>query len=260
MTRQEKQKIQDTFLKKAGPNVAAFKVAMDTLPDVAFYMTDARNRLMAANRRNCELCNIRDELDAVGRRIADLFPNTRVDEYIRRDAQVRETGRPIVAARKGQFNLDRTKDMHVSSVFPLFDSKGSAIGTFCLYFKTSETDNPQWHEALKPIAEHIDKHFAEPISINCLAKMAKTSLANFQRQFTRIFGIPPGRYITAIRLNAARKLLETTDKLVSEIAAETGFWDQSHFTKQFRRERGITPGEYRRRHRALVWNKGADGE
>ena len=59
-----------------------------------------------------------------------------------------------------------------------------------------------------------------------------------------------GRYLTTIRLNAVRKLLETTDKLVSEIAAETGFFDQSHLTKIFKRERGITPGEYRRHHRA----------
>ena len=79
--------------------------------------------------------------------------------------------------------------------------------------------------------------------------MVDTSPSNFRRQFTRTLGISPGRYLTAIRLNAARKLLETTEKLVSEIANETGFWDQSHLTKLFKRERGITPGEYRRRHR-----------
>ncbi len=35
----------------------------------------------------------------------------------------------------------------------------------------------------------------------------------------------------------------------TEIPVETGFWDQSHFTKTFKHERGVTPGEYRRRHR-----------
>jgi AraC-like DNA-binding protein len=44
-------------------------------------------------------------------------------------------------------------------------------------------------------------------------------------------------------------MLEETDKLISDIAGESGFYDQSHFTKTFFRERGLTPGEYRRRHR-----------
>ena len=55
--------------------------------------------------------------------------------------------------------------------------------------------------------------------------------------------------MNTIRLNAARRLLEKTDRLVSDIAVATGFFDQSHFTKIFKRERGVTPGEYRRHHR-----------
>ena len=46
----------------------------------------------------------------------------------------------------------------------------------------------------------------------------------------------------------ARKLLETTDMLLSDIAVETGFFDQSHLTRIFKKERGMTPGEYRRNH------------
>ena len=52
--------------------------------------------------------------------------------------------------------------------------------------------------------------------------------------------------------DVARRLLTRTDKLVSEIATATGFWDQSHFIKAFRAERGQTPTEYRREH----WNRG----
>ena len=51
--------------------------------------------------------------------------------------------------------------------------------------------------------------------------------------------------------NAATfKAMMDTEMPLSEIAVETGFWDQSHFTKMFKLERGVTPGEYRRRHRA----------
>ena len=51
---------------------------------------------------------------------------------------------------------------------------------------------------------------------------------------------------------AARKLLETTDKLLSDIAQEVGFYDQSHMTRAFKTIRHVTPGEYRRKHRAIT--------
>ena len=68
--------------------------------------------------------------------------------------------------------------------------------------------------------------------------------------FMRIIGVRPGKYIIQQRLNAACRHLENTDLGIHDIAMATGFCDQSHFTKIFKRERGITPGEYRRKHRA----------
>ena len=48
--------------------------------------------------------------------------------------------------------------------------------------------------------------------------------------------------------DAARQLLETSSMLVADIATACGFYDQSHFTRAFIRERGVTPGVYRRQH------------
>jgi transcriptional regulator GlxA family with amidase domain len=50
------------------------------------------------------------------------------------------------------------------------------------------------------------------------------------------------------RINAARTLLETTDKLLTDIAAETGFYDHAHFVKTFKRIVGTTPSRYRKQH------------
>ena len=249
MTRCEKKKLQAEFLRKAGPNAATFKAMMDVLPEIAFYMKDAEGRIMALNRRNCDICNIHNELDAVGQHSDDIFPPALAQSYIAHDALVRKTGQPMVNIRDTH-TADRTNDCHVKNVFPLFDQTGTLIGTTCLYYKCPSVDGaPDWHAILKPVTEHIAKHYAEDITLEFLAAMVGTSVSSFRRQFTRTLGISPGRYLTAIRLNAARKLLETTEKLVSEIAVETGFWDQSHLTKLFKRERSITPGEYRRRHR-----------
>ena len=249
MTRNDKIRMQAAFFKKVGPNAATFKAMMDALPDVAFYMKDAKDRIMALNKRNCDFCNIHDEVDAIGQCSDNIFPHVLADRYLARDRKVRETGTPIFTCG-GQYNADRTNDMQTSNVYPLFDRKGKLIGTTCIYFKRPSMDVPKWHGRLRPATDYIAEHYAEPISLDLLAGLVGTSTINFRRQFTVTFGISPGRYLTTIRLNAVRKLLETTDKLVSDIAAETGFFDQSHLTKIFKRERGITPGEYRRRRRA----------
>ncbi|MBP5290122.1 MAG: helix-turn-helix transcriptional regulator, partial [Paludibacteraceae bacterium] len=56
-------------------------------------------------------------------------------------------------------------------------------------------------------------------------------------------------YIIQQRLNAACRLLESSDLGIYDIALATGFCDQSHFTKMFKSWRGMAPGAYRRRHR-----------
>ena len=248
MTRREKKKLQAEFLKKAGPNAATFKAMMDVLSEVAFYMKDDKGRIMALNRRNCDICNIHDELDAIGRQSGDIFPHQLAQSYVANDKIVRKKRRPLINYRDAH-TADRSNDCNVESIFPLFDQNGKLIGTTCIYYKIPADGAPDWHGILKPVTEHIAVHYAEDISLESLSELVGTSPSNFRRQFSRTFGISPGRYITTIRLNAARELLETTDKLVSEIATDVGFFDQSHLTKLFKRERGITPGEYRRQHK-----------
>jgi len=242
--------MQAEFFKAAGPNAATFKAMMDTLPDVAFYMKDAEGRIMALNKRNCDFCNIHNELDAVGRRSVDIFPPALAQDFASLDRTVLRTGRPLVN-QASDHNADWSSDKHVKSIFPLYNGNGRCIGTTCLYYKSAPAQSsPDWHGAMKPVTDYIQSHYTEDVSAEKLASMAGMPESSFRTRFSQVFGISPGRYITAIRLNAARKLLEDTEMPLSEIAVETGFWDQSHFTKMFKLERGVTPGEYRRRHRA----------
>ena len=79
------------------------------------------------------------------------------------------------------------------------------------------------------------------------ALRAKLSREGFSRRFSQDFGMPPHAYGLISRLNAARRLLRTSVDDLARIAAETGFADQSHMGRLFRRTFGITPGRYRER-------------
>ena len=248
LTKAGKLKLQRDFFRKAGPNLAVLRDAFDTLRDTGFYITDSRDRLIAFTRRNCEEVNVLDETEAIGKTCAELYPPILAEVYMSRDREVRKTGRPILN-RAYTHSGNRSTDIRIVSVFPIRDMRGKVIGTFCIYRSVSCGDAlPDWYGRIRSVVAHIDAHYAEPLTNADLAVIAKMSQATFCRVFRETMQTTPAKYLTTIRLNAARRLLTTTDRLVTDIAVETGFWDQSHFVKAFKAERGITPGQYRRQH------------
>ena len=252
MTRREKNKFRKAFFEEAGENLLIIKQMLDTIPDVAFYIKDAHQRIVALNRRNCEICNIKDELDAVGLRSDALFPDVQASDYMSADQSVVATGEPIVNALS-PYPADRSANFTYKCVYPVRGRRGQIIGTTCLYRMVPNPETvPSWHGRLKTVTLYINENYRKNISLKQLADLACSSVSKFSRMFVKTLNITPGKYITDIRLAAARKLLETTQKTIVEIAQETGFCDHSHFVKTFRRERGVTPGEYRRRHLAKL--------
>ena len=129
---------------------------------------------------------------------------------------------------------------------------GKIIGTMRLYRAiVSHDTKPEWQGRLKYVVAYIQKHYTEAITLEQLAQMSGISVSHFVRIFTKTLEMSPNRFIVTTRINAARKLLETTDMLISDIAHEVGFYDQSHMTKAFKTIRKTTPGEYRRQHRSI---------
>jgi AraC family transcriptional regulator len=80
-----------------------------------------------------------------------------------------------------------------------------------------------------------------------MAAVAHLSAYNFARQFKRATGRPPHRYVLARRIERAQQLLQPDGDLsLAEVAADTGFSDQSQFSRQFKRITGITPRQFRK--------------
>jgi len=93
--------------------------------------------------------------------------------------------------------------------------------------------------------EAIVDHGAEDLGLQALADLAGTDRFRLHRVFKSAYGIAPHAYLVQYRLNRARKLL--SDGLApADVAAATGFADQSHLGRWFRRAFGQTPAAYRR--------------
>lgn len=243
-------RLQKRFLQAAGPGVIMLKQMMDLLPMVAFYLKDAQGRIMALNPLNCEICNVRNEKDAIGKTSADLFPPVLSEAYMSRDRKVLQTGKPLI----GELNTktaDRSTIPRRINTFPVFGANGAVIGTASVIYHA--TDVPKSANGLNrtrmsPAIRRIEERFAERQSVPALARLVGLSETHFRRQFKDTVGCTPVAYLMTMRINAARQLLETTERPIADIAQEVGFSDHAHLIRTFRALRGLTPGEYRQRH------------
>ena len=92
----------------------------------------------------------------------------------------------------------------------------------------------------------IYENIFNDISVEALAERTNRSLTSFKKEFKRVFGAPPHRWIIEQRLVRAKIMLTSTNRTVSEIGAECGFSNISHFIKLFRTRYATTPALFRR--------------
>ncbi len=88
-------------------------------------------------------------------------------------------------------------------------------------------------------------HTAEALTLNDLADAAYSSPYHFLRTFSRATGLSPGRFLGALRLKAAVRLLLTTDMPVTEVCFASGYSSLGTFTRRFTEVIGVPPGRLR---------------
>jgi len=98
----------------------------------------------------------------------------------------------------------------------------------------------------KRVAQYMQEHLSEEVTLATLAEMAGLSQFHFVRTFKQSFGLPPHRYLSSLRMEKATSLLANPAASVTQIAFNLGFSETSSFTSAFRKHTGLTPTAYRR--------------
>ena len=98
--------------------------------------------------------------------------------------------------------------------------------------------------AVTTAVEYLRDNFLHTIDLDTLATIAGSTKFRLLRRFRAEIGVSPHQFLISVRVAHARRLLAVGTP-ISEVAANTGFADQSHLTRQFRRRLGLTPGRYR---------------
>lgn len=220
----------------------------DSLPQTYFYAKDRKSRFVRVNQLFLENHGLAAESEAIGKTDHDFHPPLMAEAYRSEDQRVMSSGETL----PGQVWLVHDRERHprwyVSTKTPLLAPGGEVMGLAGAMYRVKEPAMLARHvHELLPVVTHIEKHFAEPVSMVEMAQRAGLSATHFNRRFQQLLRMSPTSYLRTVRVQAARQLLTTTSRSLAEIAVEVGFTDQSHFTKRFREVTGITPGEYRKR-------------
>jgi two-component system, response regulator YesN len=114
-----------------------------------------------------------------------------------------------------------------------------------LVFRDSRVNN-QYAGVIKQAQDYIDRHYMDPdISLNSTAAQVNLSPCHFSAVFSQEAGGTFKEYLTEIRIRRAKELLRTTSLKTFEICYQIGYNDPHYFSHVFRKNTGLTPGEFR---------------
>lgn len=128
-------------------------------------------------------------------------------------------------------------------------SDGESVSTLTLERISSgcraNTKAARW-DAVERVIRAMYERLDEPLSLKDMADVAMLSPYHLNRIFRNITGIPPRKFLAALRIEAAKRLLLTTDLSVTEVCFEVGYNSQGTFTTLFTQFVGVSPRQLRR--------------
>jgi AraC-like DNA-binding protein len=155
------------------------------------------------------------------------------------------------------FNLTIEGSFSWGNVQLLLQIENAAISHITLYtdalahnlpatLKETLLDCPFTTESIKKALVYITENY-ETATLEAVARYCGLSYNHFSASFKRIIGRSFTDYLDLIRINEAERLLLSTDNSVTDIAFSCGFSSSSHFISRFKSQKGITPGQFRKK-------------
>lgn len=123
--------------------------------------------------------------------------------------------------------------------------KGISNAVIDAYVSQYECDK-KVSSTLKPAIDYIYKNKSENITVEGMAKICHISQSYFSRLFSKEMGDSFSNYISKLKINWAKELLEDSDMSVSQVSDELGFNEPGYFIKIFKKYEGVTPSVYRK--------------
>jgi AraC-like DNA-binding protein len=222
----------------------------DRVPGVVFFIKDTHGRYRSVNQTLVERCGARSKGDLVGRTAQEVFPRPLGSRFLEQDLEVCRGGSPITQQLELHLYPTRIEGWCLTDKIPLRADDGAVIGVAGISRDLQTTaDDAVGLAELAAVLDHARAHYGTPLRVDDLARIAGLSVYQLNRRLRIVFGITASQLVTKTRIDAASAMLRSSSKSVADVAHACGYFDQSAFTRVFRRTVGVTPQQYRERHR-----------
>ena len=225
----------------------------DQIPGCYLFAKDLEGRHMLANKRSLSRCGLTDESQIIGRKDEDFYPHELCVKYAEDDKKVFETAKPLLQVSELAVNENDLIDWFITSKYPLFNNKGDVVGVLGM---TIECDKSyatyDSYSEIYPAVKYLRENFKTKISIDDLVQKTNLSLRQFQRKFKDRFHMSVREYTIRLKIYKACELLRNSDLTISEITYDLGFYDQSLFSNQFKKQLKMSPFQYRKSERGKI--------
>ena len=108
-------------------------------------------------------------------------------------------------------------------------------------------------EYIQKVVKHIEVNYRSHIDIDAFTKMVPLSIMNLEMRFKKEMDTTIYQFILRCRVDYFSHLLVTTDRTLYDMALESGFVDCKNISRTFKKFKGCTPAEYRKRHQELSY-------
>lgn len=215
----------------------------DAVPDVVFFVKNREGRYTHVNLTLVRRLGLRRKAEVTGHSPSELFPAPLGTSYSQQDHQVL-SGRSLDNHLEVHLFPNSSPGWCLTRKLPVrCDGKVTGLVGVSRDLRSPDPRHPVYPRLMRTL-EHLSGHFAEPVRVTTLARLAGLSVAQLERHYLHVFQVTPAQMLTKLRIDAAMRLLGGTQP-ISAVGQACGYGDQSAFSRQFRKLTGLTPGQYR---------------
>lgn len=211
-----------------------------------FFAKDKTGKIISLNTFMLAVYGVDKKAQVIGKKDADFLPSHIAKSIEQDDNQVLNEGKTILEKIEMVPFIDFKTYWLKTSKYPLFNDKNEVVGLVGITSKLKESGKYVFkNEKLIRVLTYMEENIDKKISLDELCNITSMSKTSLLRHFKDDFQLSPMAYLKKVRLHLACKMLRNSDKDLLSVAHACGYYDQSHFNKDFKSMLNITPKKYK---------------
>lgn len=218
----------------------------DCLPDIVYFIKNVAGQYQVINKTLVERCGLQHKSQLIGHTPSEVLGNAFGRRFEAQDQKVIQNKQALLNQLELHAFQSRQYGWCLTSKLPLLGKSGEVVGLIGISKDLRMPDlSSQEYEQLSTAIKYAESHMTNTLTVKQISQVASMSPYQLDRRIQRVFGLTTGQWLLKLRIERAERQLFETDLPIATIALNSGYSDQSTFTRQFHRTTGISPANYR---------------